>query len=121
MRTTALVVPFHNEVDRLSSVIRALRNQASHEVEIVFVDNGSTDGSVDLVRELEEVASSGVFEAISEQEVLEMVRTSGVLDEVRLRARAHADRAVKRSDAFPPGPERDALVRASELLLDRGA
>ena len=57
MRKTALVVPFHNEVDRLSSVIRALRNQASHEVEIVFVDNGSTDGSVDLVRELEEVAS----------------------------------------------------------------
>ena len=57
MPTTALVVPFHNEVDRLSGVIRALRNQASHEVEIVFVDNGSTDGSGDLVMELEEVAS----------------------------------------------------------------
>ena len=69
---------------------------------------------------LEEVVSTGVFDAISEQEVLEMVRTSGVLDEIRRRARAHATRAVERSNAFPPGPERDALMRASELLLDRG-
>jgi hypothetical protein len=57
MPRTALVVPFHNELDRLSSVIRALRNQASHEVKIVFVDNRSTDGSAELVRELEEVTS----------------------------------------------------------------
>ncbi len=57
MPTTALVVPFHNEMARLPSVIQALRNQDSHEVEIVFVDNWSTDGSADLVRELAEVAS----------------------------------------------------------------
>jgi octaprenyl-diphosphate synthase len=71
-------------------------------------------------RRLEEVASSGRFDAISEQQVLEMVRTSGVLDEVRRRAQEHAARAVRRSEAFPPGPERQALVRASEMLLDRG-
>lgn len=69
---------------------------------------------------LAEVASSGRFDAISEQQVLEMVRTSGVLDEVRRRAQEHAARAVRRSEAFPPGPERQALVRASEMLLDRG-
>ena len=69
---------------------------------------------------LAEVASSGRFDAISEQQVLEMVRTSGVLDEVRRRAQEHAARAVRLSEAFPPGTERQALVRASEMLLDRG-
>lgn len=66
MPTTALVVPFHNELDRLPTVVRALRNQASHDVEIVFVDNGSTDGSVDLVQALEEIASR-TWHCISEE------------------------------------------------------
>jgi octaprenyl-diphosphate synthase len=69
---------------------------------------------------LAEVVSSGSFDAISEQEVLQMVRTSGVLDEVRSRARAYAEDAAERAMAFPPGPERDALVQASHMLLDRG-
>ncbi len=70
---------------------------------------------------LESVASTGRFDAISEQEVLEIVRTSGVLDEVHRRADEYAARAVEQTEALPPGPERDALVRASEMLLDRGA
>jgi len=74
----------------------------------------------DTRERLQEVASSGRFEAISEERVLEMVRTSGVLDEVRRRSRDFARRAVARTEAFPRGPEREALVRASELLLDRG-
>ena len=69
---------------------------------------------------LGEVVSHGVFEAISEDEVLEMVRTSGVLDEVRRRAQEFASRAVEQADAFPRGFERDALIQASEMLLDRG-
>jgi len=69
---------------------------------------------------LQDVASSGRFSAISETEVLEMVRTSGVLDEVRRRAHDYAARAVAQTEAFPPGFERDALIRASEMLLDRG-
>jgi len=69
---------------------------------------------------LAEVVSSGSFDAISEEEVLQMVRTSGVLDEVRRRAHAYADEAAERAQAFPPGPERDSLIHASHLLLDRG-
>ena len=67
-----------------------------------------------------EVVSSGSFDAISEEEVLQMVRTSGVLDEVRQRAYAYAADAAQRAQAFPPGNERDALIHASQLLLDRG-
>lgn len=69
---------------------------------------------------LAEVASSGKFDVISESEVLEMVRTSGVLDEVRRRAHEFAAKAVAQTEAFPKGFERDALIRASEMLLDRG-
>jgi len=69
---------------------------------------------------LEDVVSRGVFDTISEEEVLDMVRTSGVLDEVRRRARKYAAKAAEQVDAFPRGFERDALVHASEMLLDRG-
>jgi len=69
---------------------------------------------------LARVVSSGSFDAISEREVLEMVRTSGILDEVRGRAQMHAGKAADRAQAFPPGPEREALIRASAMLLDRG-
>jgi len=69
---------------------------------------------------LARVISSGTFDAISEDEILEMVRASGVLDEVRGRAQAFASQAAERAQVFPPGAERDALIRASAMLLDRG-
>jgi octaprenyl-diphosphate synthase len=68
---------------------------------------------------LEDVVRSGAFEQISEQEVLEMVRTSGVLDEVQDRATTFARRAAGRLQVLPAGPERDALERAARLLVDR--
>ncbi len=69
---------------------------------------------------LAEVAASGRFDAISEQEVIEMVRTSGVLDEVRRRAHQYSDDAIQQTESLPKGPERDALILASAMLLDRG-
>lgn len=69
---------------------------------------------------IEAVVASGRFDAISEQEVLELVRTSGTLDETQMRARRFAERALGRVGSFPEGPEREALARATELLLDRG-
>ncbi|MCG6950646.1 MAG: polyprenyl synthetase family protein [Acidobacteria bacterium] len=68
----------------------------------------------------EEVVSSRSFDAISEGELLQMVRMSGVLDEVLRRAKMHSTEAVEKAQAFPPGPERDALIHACRLLLDRG-
>jgi octaprenyl-diphosphate synthase len=71
-------------------------------------------------RKLEDVAQHGTFDSISEDTVLDMVRTSGVLEEVRAMAQDFARRAVAQAEHFPPGPECDALVSASEMLLDRG-
>jgi octaprenyl-diphosphate synthase len=69
--------------------------------------------------QLQSVVDTGSFDAVSEQEVLEMVRTSGVLDEVHRLAAGYAERAVEHTESFPPGPERDALVLATKLLLER--
>ena len=71
-------------------------------------------------QKLHAVVKSGEFETISEARVLEMVRTSGVLAEVQRRAREYAARAAKHAEALPPGAERDALILASEMLIDRG-
>jgi octaprenyl-diphosphate synthase len=68
---------------------------------------------------LESVVRTGSFQDISESEVLEMVRTSGVLEEVRGIAARHAERAVEHTRSLPPSPERDSLVRATSLLLER--
>jgi octaprenyl-diphosphate synthase len=68
---------------------------------------------------LRQVVATGRFETISEHEVLEMVRTSGILDEVRRRASVYSDRAAKRAAQLPLGAERDALVHATSLLLER--
>jgi len=69
---------------------------------------------------LADVVASGRFDAISEDEVLQKIRTSGVLNEVRRRARAYSTAAVDQTRTFPRGAEREALINASHLLLDRG-
>jgi octaprenyl-diphosphate synthase len=75
----------------------------------------------DRREQLRGVVSTGRFEGISEQEVLEMVRTSGVLDEVQARATDYAERAVRRLDCLPECREREALARATRLLVEREA
>jgi len=70
--------------------------------------------------QIQSVVSTGRFDAISADEVLELVRTSGTLEETQRRARAYAERALERTESFPEGPEREALAKATQLLLDRG-
>jgi octaprenyl-diphosphate synthase len=69
---------------------------------------------------LHSVVSTGRFDEISVDEVLDMVRTSGTLEETQRRATRFAERALARTKTFPEGPERDALAKATQILLDRG-
>lgn len=73
----------------------------------------------DVAAQLRQVAATGEFTVISEAEVLARVQAAGVLDEVRRRAEAYAARATARARAFPAGRERDALVHAATLLVNR--
>ncbi len=75
--------------------------------------------SRDQRRRMTQVVRSRCFDAIEEWEVLEIVRTSGVLGEVHGRAAEFADRATELAEALPGGAEREALVKAASLLLER--
>lgn len=66
-----------------------------------------------------EVARTRAFGSLSEQELLDRINQSGVLDEVRRRAALLADQAVEVVRFLPESPERDALIGATRLLLDR--
>jgi glycosyltransferase involved in cell wall biosynthesis len=55
MASISFVCPLFNKVAYLPGVIAALEQQApSHDKQFIFIDDGSTDGSLDLVRELTE-------------------------------------------------------------------
>ncbi len=68
---------------------------------------------------IERVAREGTFEAIGASEVMELLRTSGVLEEVRERAMRFARDAVTELEPFGDRPEAVALRKAADLLLDR--
>lgn len=63
-----LVVPFHNEDRHLPWLIHSLREQDVRNIPIVFIDNGSTDGSAGLVHACEEV-KAGKWLALEEKRV----------------------------------------------------
>ncbi len=46
----SVIVPAYNEVDTLSSLINAVRNCGVPDLEIIVVDDASTDGTSDLLR-----------------------------------------------------------------------
>jgi octaprenyl-diphosphate synthase len=68
---------------------------------------------------IQTVVQTGQFEGISAQELLEIARTSGVLEEARRRAAVFADRAADRAARLPAGPEQEALAQSASLLLER--
>ncbi len=68
---------------------------------------------------IQDVLRSGEFDAIGQDQVLEMITISGVLDEVHRRAAAFANRAIDAIGTLPSTPERATLATAVTLLLDR--
>ncbi|HVN84764.1 MAG TPA: glycosyltransferase family A protein [Candidatus Binatia bacterium] len=64
----ALVIPVHNEERYLPTLSESLRRQSCTDVPIVFVNNGSTDGSDALMRE-SDAARAGRWLCIDEPRV----------------------------------------------------
>ncbi|MCP4902147.1 MAG: polyprenyl synthetase family protein [bacterium] len=71
--------------------------------------------------QIRHVAETGTFDTVSADEVLDVVRTSGVLVEVRELAAEYSRSAQAHIANLPACPERNSLIQASELLLDRRA
>ena len=51
--TLTVVIPTYNEKGNVVNMAKAIR-EAYPEFNIVFMDDGSTDGTIDLVRELDD-------------------------------------------------------------------
>ncbi len=69
--------------------------------------------------QIAEIARNRAFGSLSEEELLGRVNQSGVLGEVRRRAASLAERAVEVALFLPDTPERNALIGATKLLLER--
>jgi len=112
------LLDFTADRERLGKPVMADLREGRVTLPIILLRARLEAGVVEKIRE---VAATGRFEAIGEDEVLERVRTSGVLDETRARAERYATRAVERAQAFPAGPERELLLKAARFLVDRDA
>jgi glycosyltransferase involved in cell wall biosynthesis len=58
----AVVVPFYNEASGITPTLEALAAQTDDDFDVVFVDNGSTDASADVIKAFEHPRWSIVFE-----------------------------------------------------------
>lgn len=47
----SVVIPCFNERDTIEQVVRAVRGSSMPEIELVIIDDGSTDGTADILRE----------------------------------------------------------------------
>jgi len=57
----SVVIPAFNEVETLAEVVRLVRAAAGDAVEILVVDDGSTDGTVEVLQGLEEAGAVRAF------------------------------------------------------------
>jgi octaprenyl-diphosphate synthase len=72
-------------------------------------------------RRILQVLEDRAFGRVAPEEILELVRSAGTLEEVREIARRHAEAARRELAYFPPSPARDALEYAPEYVLSRRA
>jgi octaprenyl-diphosphate synthase len=68
---------------------------------------------------IEHVATTKSFDGMNPQEILEIVKKYGAIQETRKIARDYATRARAELQPFPPSPAREALALALDFVLER--
>ena len=52
MPTVSVIIPLYNKEKAIEKTIRSVLTQSYTDFELIIVDDGSTDGSADIVRKL---------------------------------------------------------------------
>lgn len=90
-----VVVPFYNEVEWISATLQALAGQSDRDFVLVCVDNGSTDGGPDVVRDF-----AGRHPEMDVRVIAEPVKGTGAAADTGFRyAIAEGATHVMRTDA----------------------
>ena len=63
--TTSIIVPCFNEINTIETVIRAIKNSPIENKEIIIIDDGSTDGSREYLKNLKEKNLKVIFHSIN--------------------------------------------------------
>jgi octaprenyl-diphosphate synthase len=77
-------------------------------------------GGMERQRLIATVLEDRAFTRVAAQEILDLVRAEGTLQEVREMARGYADRAREELGDLPPSDAREALELAPDFVLNRG-
>lgn len=71
MKLSVITINYNNK-EGLRSTIDSIRNQTTHNFEYIIIDGGSTDGSVDIIKENEDIVDywvserdHGIYEAMN--------------------------------------------------------
>lgn len=62
----SVIVPMFNEINNINSCIRTLENQTCKDFEVIFIDDGSTDGTIKRLTEMLANVSTFTFQIISQ-------------------------------------------------------
>ena len=55
MKEISVIVPVYNAERQIEKCLRSIRNQKNVEIEILCVDDGSTDDSAEMIRRMKQV------------------------------------------------------------------
>lgn len=115
----SIVVPTYNEESRIERFLSSLRRQTSSDFEVIFVDGGSVDGTIQMIQEanftpLKEVGkrapgnarNQGIAAAIGD--ILVSLNVDTVLGD---------DYVEKIIDAFGQFPDADAITFNHDLIV----
>ncbi|MEP6620580.1 MAG: glycosyltransferase [bacterium] len=110
-----VVVPFYNEERGIQATLDALEAQTDRDFSLILVDNGSTDGSADIVRRFSLRAAAPVTIVVREPQK----GTGAAADTGFRHAMARGARWIARTDADCL-PHRDWVAQLKRGLCARG-
>ena len=79
MPKVSIVIPVHNVGEHVENCVRSVMRQTLHDIEIICVDDASTDGSSSILRELAAEDTRIVVITLTENLTANQARKDGVL------------------------------------------